>query len=71
MEIAKMMSTTWARALRVLIGAVIAWYGFSNTEGVVMVVLIILGAVFVLSGLLNFCGLAKVLGGPFWGKDAK
>lgn len=67
MQIAKMMSSPLARAVRAVIGLVLLYAGYKNGGGL-GIVLIVLGVVFLLSGLLNFCGLAKILGGPFWAK---
>jgi hypothetical protein len=71
MQVAKIMSTPVARAIRGIIGLVLIYIGYANMDGTSAIVVMVLGLAFLLSGLLNFCAIAKIAGGPFFGKDAK
>jgi hypothetical protein len=51
------------RIIRVLLAAVFAYLYFSGTvTGTIGLVLVILGAVFVLTSLVSFCPLYKIVG---------
>ena len=51
------------RILRIIIAAVFAWLYFSGTvTGVLGLVLVVLGGVFVLTSLIGFCPLYTIFG---------
>lgn len=70
MQIAKFMAGGAGRGLRVIVGALLVWWGLGlgTTGGMVAVVV---GVVAILAGVLNFCLIGPIIGAPFWGKDAK
>ncbi len=68
MAFAKFMASFWGRAIRVVAGLGIAWWGMGLGSGTGTVVIII-GLLIVLAGIFNFCVLAPLFGAPFSGKD--
>jgi len=68
MAFARFMASFWGRALRVIVGAIIIWWGLT-LAGVAEWIAIVVGSIFVLVGLFNVCLIAPFLGVPFRGKD--
>ncbi|MHB1163153.1 MAG: YgaP-like transmembrane domain [Minisyncoccota bacterium] len=68
MAFARFMASFWGRAIRVLAGLGIIWWGM-GTGSVMGIVVPIIGGLLVLSGILNVCALAPLFGAPFRGKD--
>ena len=66
MEFAKFMATPFGRALRIVPGVLLAYWGFFASGGWAWGVV---GLVLIASGALNVCALSKLFGGPFQGND--
>lgn len=67
MEFARFMASAAGRGLRIVVGAVLIGWGIAAGNWILDAI----GAVAFLSGALNVCGLAPLLGGPFRGNDAR
>jgi len=63
---AKFANSTAGRALRVVVGAAISGYGYSQGSTVLMVV----GLVPLVAGVFNLCLVSALLGGPIRGGTA-
>jgi hypothetical protein len=61
--LAKFLSSTAGRAFRVVVGAALAGYGYSQGSTVLMVV----GLVPLAAGAFNLCLISALLGGPIRG----
>lgn len=70
MGFAKFMSSIWGRLLRVVAGLGLMYWAYMLT-GFWVYVLVVVGAVVLLAGALNFCIFAPLFGGPFRGKDVE
>lgn len=68
-EVIRFLSQPTGRMLRVVVGAVLIVWAVWSLVGAGKWVALVLGIVFALSGTLNFCGISKLLGGSFWGKN--
>ena len=68
MAFARFMASFWGRAIRVVAGLLLIWWGVTMGS-VVGWVIALVGLVVTLAGLFNFCGLAPLFGGPFLAKD--
>ena len=60
-----------ARIIRAVIGALLMVWAFHSLHGIGRDVVGIVGLVFLLSGLINFCGLSPLFGGPFMKRASK
>lgn len=69
MGLARFMASGLGRGIRVVAGLALIGYGLMVMKGTGGYVLGAVGVVFLASGALNFCGLAPLLGAPFFGKD--
>lgn len=58
------------RGIRAVAGIAVALWGYYSLMGIGRDVAFVVGAVLILSGIINFCGLSPLLGGPFMGKKA-
>lgn len=63
------MASMWGRALRVVVGLILIWWGLGagTTTGTVVAVI---GVIPILTGIFNICVVAPLFGGPLKGKDA-
>jgi hypothetical protein len=64
------MARPAGRALRIAAGAVMVaagWGAVGDTGGTVLAVA---GLLPIAAGVFNFCGIAPLIGAPFWGRDA-
>ncbi len=68
MAFAKFMAGFFGRALRVIIGLALIWWGVSMSSTVGTIIAII-GVVAALAGLFNFCLAAPLFGAPISGKS--
>ncbi len=68
MEFARFMASFSGRALRVIVGVGIIWWGMRMGSAVGTLIAIV-GVLPVLAGVLNVCGIASLIGAPFRGKD--
>lgn len=68
MKFAVFMASPFGRALRVIPGLVLVYFGFFDNLGVFFGVI---GIVLIASGALNYCALSKLFGGPFDGRKVK
>jgi hypothetical protein len=66
--IACAMATPTGRITRIVAGIVLIVVGILVTEVVARYVLIVVGIVVISAGVFNFCGIAPLLGAPFFGK---
>jgi hypothetical protein len=71
MAFAMFMATPLGRGLRVVIGAVLIYLGLSVVQGVGGTALALFGILPLVTGLLNLCVLAKLLGAPFRGSELR
>lgn len=62
------MASPIGRALRVIPGVVLLYFGFFGDLGLIFG---LIGIVLIASGALNYCALSKLFGGPFDGRKAK
>ena len=60
-----------ARVIRAVIGALLIFWAYHSLAGIGRDIIGIVGLVFLLSGLVNFCGLAPLFGGPFIRRASK
>jgi hypothetical protein len=60
-----------ARVIRAVIGALLIFWAYHSLQGIGRDIVGIVGLVFVLSGLINFCGLSPLFGGPFMRRASK
>lgn len=56
-----MNEAIWDRILRVVLGIIALYLGWGVASGTLGIVLLILGAVFVVTGLVGFCPLYALL----------
>lgn len=68
MAFVQFMAGFWGRALRVIAGLALIWWGMSMAS-MIGTVIAIIGVVALLAGLLNFCHLAPLFGLPLHGND--
>ena len=62
------MAGFWGRAIRVVVGLFLIWWGVSMAS-VGGYIIALIGLVAAIAGLLNFCLLAPLFGAPLSGKD--
>ena len=60
-----------ASVIRAVIGALLIFWAYHSLAGIGRDIIGIVGLIFVLSGLVNFCGLAPLFGGPFMRRASK
>ncbi|MDH2908526.1 MAG: DUF2892 domain-containing protein [Candidatus Eremiobacteraeota bacterium] len=60
-----------ARIIRAVVGLLLLFWAYHSLHGIGRDIVGILGLVFLLSGIINFCGLSPLLGGPFMRRAAK
>ena len=56
------------RGIRAVAGILVLLWAFYGLAGIGRDIAGVVGVVLILSGVLNFCGLSPLLGGPFMGK---
>jgi len=59
----KLNEGTFDRVVRVVLGVVLLYLGIMSVAGIWGIVLDILGAIFLITGVVGFCPLYKLLGG--------
>ena len=67
MAFAVFMASPLGRGLRIVVGALLIYLGLSVVQGVGGTVLALFGILPLVTGLLNLCVLAPLLGAPFRG----
>ena len=60
-----------ARVIRAVVGALLIFWAYHSLAGIGRDIIGIVGLIFVLSGLVNFCGLSPLFGGPFVRRASK
>ncbi|MFN0063279.1 MAG: YgaP-like transmembrane domain [Myxococcaceae bacterium] len=70
MEFARFMASPIGRIIRAGSGAALVYFGLMSVGGVGGIIMALAGAYAFAAGALNFCGISKLIGAPFWGKDA-
>ena len=60
-----------ARIIRAVIGLLLIFLAYHSLHGIGRDIVGIVGLVFIVSGLVNFCGLSPLLGGPFMKRAGK
>ncbi len=60
-----------ARIIRAVLGVLLAFWAFHSLHGIGRDIVGIIAVVFILSGLINFCGLSPLFGGPFMRRAPK
>jgi len=68
---AQFLNTPAGRVLRAVLGVLIILAGLLWIGGTVGWVVAAVGLVLVLAGLLDFCVLSPLFGGPFWGREIR
>jgi hypothetical protein len=58
-----------ARGIRVIAGIALLLWAFYGLTGVGRDIAAVVGVVLILSGVVNFCGLSPLFGGPFMRKS--
>ena len=71
MEFARFMASPVGRIVRIVAGVVMIVVGLRSVGGTGGLVLAIAGVLPLGAGLFNFCGIAPIIGAPFWGKNAQ
>jgi len=56
------------RSIRAIVGIALLLWAFYGLSGIGRDVAVVFGVVLILSGVVNFCGLSPLLGGPFMGR---
>jgi len=59
----KLNEGTFDRVVRVVLGVVLLYLGIMSVAGVWGIVLDVLGVIFLITGVVGFCPLYKLLGG--------
>jgi hypothetical protein len=67
MAFAVFMASPLGRGLRIVVGALLIYVGLSVVQGVGGTVLAVFGILPLITGMLNLCVLAPLLGAPFRG----
>lgn len=62
------MASFWGRAIRVIAGLALVWWGMTAPSTIGSLIAII-GIIIALAGIFNVCILAPLFGAPFRGKD--
>jgi hypothetical protein len=70
MTFARLMATPGGRFARVIVGGAMMYAGFGRIGGSGGIALGIAGLVPLLAGAFNFCAISKLIGTPFWRRDA-
>ncbi|MGC8485630.1 MAG: YgaP family membrane protein [Candidatus Baltobacteraceae bacterium] len=60
-----------AHIIRAVVGILLMFWAYQSLHGIGRDIVGIIGLVFLLSGLINFCGLSPLFGGPFMKRAAK
>lgn len=60
-----------ARVIRAVVGLLLLFWAYHSLQGIGRDIVGIVGLVFVLSGIINFCGLSPLFGGPFMQRASK
>ena len=68
MAFARFMASFSGRALRVVVGLLLIWWGLGMASAAGTIIAII-GVIAALAGLFNFCIVAPFFGAPFSGKN--
>lgn len=68
MAFARFMASFWGRALRVIAGLAVIWWGMGMST-VTGNIIAIVGVLLVLVGLFNVCLIGPLFGAPLRGKD--
>lgn len=58
------------RLLRIAVGALLMWYGYTQMTGTAGTVVTVIGVVPIAAGLFNFCLLGPLFGVSFMGRPA-
>jgi hypothetical protein len=66
---AQFISTGAGRGLRVIVGIALICYGYLHRPSTTGTVLMIVGLVPLVAGILNWCIISALLGGPLRGSD--
>ena len=69
MKFASFMSSIWGRAIRIIAGLALVYYGFMVLQGATGIIVGVIGLAPLVAGIFGFCIFAPLVGGPFWGKD--
>lgn len=67
---ARFMSTPTGRIARVVVGAGLIYWGFTQLGSTTGIVLMVVGLVPLIAGLFNLCLVSALLGGPISGRRA-
>ena len=59
------------RAIRVIAGFAIIWWGFSNRESTAGFAALLIGTIPLAAGLFDFCLLSRLFGGPLSGAEIR
>ncbi len=65
------MASPAGRLIRAAVGIALVAWAFHGLSGLAEGIAAVVGIVLILSGLLNFCGLAPLLREPLWGSALK
>lgn len=69
MEFARFMATNVGRMMRILAGMILILGGLALLAGFWKFILVGAGLLLMAAGVFNFCFIAPLVGGPFFGKD--
>jgi hypothetical protein len=69
MSVARFMSSTAGRLIRILAGIALILLGLMGIHGTAGTILAVIGLVPLIAGLFNFCVVAPLFGGPFLSKE--